>query len=151
MYRDIFRKINEPDEQLFELLNRAEKLLLQERNDSNKLYSVHAHEVACIAKEKVHKRYEFGNKAGLVTPSRDNWIVGVQDIHDNPYDGHTLAVCLAEAKRYTGWQPVEAYVDRSYRSHSVDPKMTNIHIVDLKAHEAKNASGPILVEERISY
>jgi len=85
---------------------RAEKLLLQEKNDSKKLYSVHAPEVECIAKGKVHKRYEFGNKVGLVTTSRDNWIVGVQASHDDPYDGHTLAAWLAEVKRFTGWQPI---------------------------------------------
>lgn len=140
VYRDIRRKINDSDDALAELLKRAEKLLLQEKNDSNKLYSVHAPEVECIAKGKVHKRYEFGNKVGLVTTSRDNWIVGVQAFHDNPYDGHTLAACLAETKRYTGWQPVEAYVDRGYRGHSVDPKATNVHIVDWKHMKRKTRS-----------
>lgn len=63
-----------------ELLKRAEKLLLQEKNDSHKLYSVHAPEMECIAMGKVHKHYEFGNKVGLVTTSRENWIVGVQAV-----------------------------------------------------------------------
>jgi len=137
VYRDILRKINDPDEQLAELLMRAEKLLLQEKNDSKKLYSVHAPEVECIAKGKVHKRYEFGNKVGLVTTSRDNWIVGVQAFHDNPYDGHTLPACLAETKKYTGWQPAEAYVDRGYRGHAVDPKETQVHIVDWRHMKRK--------------
>ncbi len=35
---------------------------------------------------------------GLVTTSPDNWIVGVQAFHDNPYDGRTLPACLAETK-----------------------------------------------------
>jgi len=137
VYRDILRKINEPDDALAELLKRAEELLLQEKNDSNKIYSVHAPEVECIAKGKVHKRYEFGNKVGLVTTSRDNWIVGVQAFHGNPYDGHTSSACLAETKRYTGRQPVEAYVDRGYRGHSVDPKETHVHIVDWKHMKRK--------------
>ncbi len=136
VYRDILRKINDPDEQLAELLMRAEKLLLQEKNDSKKLYSVHAPEVECIAKGKVHKRYEFGNKVGLVTTSRDNWIVGVQAFHDNPYDGHTLPACLAETKKYTGWQPVEAYVDRGYRGH-LDKSETKVHIVDWRHMKRK--------------
>lgn len=137
VYRDILRKINNPDEPLVELLKRAEKLLLQEKNDSHKLYSVHAPEVECIAKGKVHKRYEFGNKVGLVTTSRDNWIVGVQAFHDNPFDGHTLPACLSETKRYTGWQPAEAYVDRGYRGHAVDPKQTQVHIVDWRHMKRK--------------
>ncbi|WP_201029093.1 transposase, partial [Leptospira interrogans] len=41
-------------------------------------------------KGKSHKRYEFGCKVSLVTTSKSNWIVGVQALHDNPYDGHTL-------------------------------------------------------------
>ena len=136
VYRDILRKINELDEQLAELLFRAEKLLLQEKNDSHKLYSVHAPEVECIAKGKVYKRYEFGNKVGLVTTSRHNWIVGVQAFHDNPYDGHTLPACLSETKRYTGWQPVEAFVDRGYRGH-LDKSDTKVHIVDWRHMKRK--------------
>ncbi len=52
VYRDILRKFNTPDEPLVELLKRAEKLLLQEKHDSRKLYSVHAPVVECIAKKK---------------------------------------------------------------------------------------------------
>ena len=137
VYRDILRKINNPDEPLIEQLKRAEKLLLQEKNDSHKLYSVHAPEVECIAIGKVHKRNEFSNKVGLVTTNRDNWIVGVQAFHDNPFDGHTLPACLSETKRYTGWQPAEAYVDRGYRGHAVDPKETQVHIVDWRHMKRK--------------
>ena len=72
-----------------------------------------------------------------MTTSRDNWIVGVQAFHDNPYDGHTLPACLAETKRYTGWQPVEAYVDRGYRGHVVDAKDTKVHIVDWRHMKRK--------------
>jgi len=65
--RDIERKAVDKDEALSELLARANRLLVQQRQDKNKLYSVHAPEVECIAKDKVHKRYEFGNKASFVT------------------------------------------------------------------------------------
>ncbi|EMM84896.1 hypothetical protein LEP1GSC039_0421 [Leptospira santarosai str. 2000027870] len=44
----------------------------------------------CISKGKSHKRYEFGCKVSLVTTSKSNWITGVQALHGNPYDGHTL-------------------------------------------------------------
>jgi len=36
----------------------------------------------CIAKGKVHKRYEFGCKVVLVTAS--NWIVSIDAVHGNP-------------------------------------------------------------------
>ena len=54
--------------------------------DKNKLYSAHAEEVECIAKGKIHKRYEFGNKASIVTTSKNNWVVGAQSLKGNPYD-----------------------------------------------------------------
>jgi len=139
VYRDILRKINNPDSELTDLLERANKLLLQEKNDSNKLYSVHAPEVECIAKGKVHKRYEFGCKVGLVTTSKDNWIVGVQAFHGNPYDGHTLLACLHETKRYTGWQPQEVYVNRGYRGY-LDKSATQVHMVDFRYMKRKTCA-----------
>lgn len=38
------------------------KVLLQNRSDSKKIYSLHEHDVSCISKGKEHKRYVFGNK-----------------------------------------------------------------------------------------
>lgn len=40
-------------------LAQADQLLSQTRTSKDKLYSLHAPEVECIAKGKVHKRYEF--------------------------------------------------------------------------------------------
>ena len=136
VYRDICRKNNNPDEELAELLARARKLLAQERHSKNKIYSVHAPEVECISKGKVHKRYEFGCKVGLVTTSRDNWIVGVQAFHCNPYDGRTLPACIYETRRYTQWQPKEAYVDLGYRGHPYEGE-TKVHIVDFRHMKRK--------------
>ena len=51
------------DERLGELVALAERLLAQTRTSKNKVYSVHAPEVECLAKGKAHKRYEFGCKA----------------------------------------------------------------------------------------
>ena len=45
-------------------------------------------EVECIAKGKAHIKHEFGCKVGVVGTSKKNWIVGVEDYHGNPYDGH---------------------------------------------------------------
>ena len=60
--RDIERKTEGLilSEELQELLATGRKLLVQERNSKNKIYSVHAPEVECISKGKAHKRYEFG-------------------------------------------------------------------------------------------
>ena len=86
--RDIARKAPKPDAELARLLALAERIHTQTRHDKQKVYSVHAPEVECIAKGKVHKKYEFGCKAGIVSTSKDNWIVGVEAYHGNPYDGH---------------------------------------------------------------
>jgi hypothetical protein len=51
---------------------------------------VHAPEGECMAKGKVHKRYEFGCKVSVVTTSKKNGVVGIDAHHSNPYDGKTL-------------------------------------------------------------
>lgn len=127
--RDIRRKAASPSVVLEELLQRAERLHAQARNDKNKLYSVHEPDVECIAKGKAHKRYEFGCKVGVVTTSRRNWVIGLQALHGNPYDGHTLASTLEQAQRLIGWTAGEAYVDQGYRGHGYDGP-TTIHVVD---------------------
>jgi transposase, IS5 family len=64
-----------------------------------KLYSLHAPEVECIAKGKAHKKYEFGCKVSVATTSKDNFVVGSQALHGNPYDGHTLNGAVEQAER----------------------------------------------------
>ena len=58
--RDIERKCVNPEGRLAKVLNLAKAIFSQKRDDKNKVYSVHAPEVECIAKGKVHKKYEFG-------------------------------------------------------------------------------------------
>ena len=81
--RDIQRKMADYGDPLSQQaleaqLRLAERLLAQTRTSRNKLYSIHAPEVECIAKGKAHKRYEFGCKASFVTTSKNNWIVGAR-------------------------------------------------------------------------
>jgi IS5 family transposase len=49
----------------FETLNILYRLLVQAREDKNKVYSIHEPEELCIAKGKEHKSYEFGNKSSF--------------------------------------------------------------------------------------
>lgn len=97
------------------LLDRIERIHAQQRHDQRKVYSVHAPEVECIAKGKVHKQYEFGVKVGLVSTSKGNWIVGAKAFPGNPYDGHTLPEALAQAERLMGASPAMACCDLGYR------------------------------------
>jgi IS5 family transposase len=99
------------------LLQRAQRLLAQKREDKNKLYSVHEPQVECIAKGKAHKPYEFGVKAGVVTTSKGNWVIGALAFAGNPYDGHTLAAALEQSERLCGRAHKMAVCDLSYRAH----------------------------------
>lgn len=126
--RDIDRKVVDKDAPLADLLSVAVRLLAQQKKDTNKLYSVHAQEVECIAKGKVHKRYEFGNKASFVTTSKSNWLVGAQSLQGNPYDGHTLDNALTQVEQITGRRPKKAYCDQGYRGHGIKDS-TAINIV----------------------
>ena len=113
--RDIRRKCPKPEGRLTNLLSTAEKIFRQKRNDSDKVYSVHAPEVECIAKGKAHKKYEFGCKVPVVTTSRGNWVVGIDALHGNPFDGHTLKRSIGQAERLTGWTVTDVFCDRGYK------------------------------------
>ena len=122
VYRDVLRKIlHDPDlhAEFHEELELTERMLEQQRTDKNKLYSMHAPEVECIAKGKVHKKYEFGVKVSVATTNRDNFVVGMQALHGNPFDGHTLSGALDQVGRITSSTPERCYVDRGYRGHGV--------------------------------
>ncbi len=116
------------DERLGELVALAERLLAQTRSSKNKVYSVHAPEVECIAKGKVHQRYEFGCKASVAATSKNNWIVGTHVLHGNPYDGHTLHGAIEQVQRLTGHTPADVMVDQGYRGHGYEGS-ASIHVV----------------------
>lgn len=112
------------------LLAVSHRLLAQQRHDKNKLYSIHAPEVASISKGKSHKRYEFACKVGVVTTMKNPFVVGIQAFEGNPFDGHTLSSSIEQAERLGSFKPQEIYVGRGYRGH--DYKGVGIvHIVRL--------------------
>jgi hypothetical protein len=111
------------------LLPLSERLLAQRKDSHDRIYSLHAPEVECIAKGKAHKKYEFGNKAALVTTSREGFALGCMGLHGNPYDGHTLAGSLELAERLCGGKRLfkRAYVDRGYKGHGYTGEV-EVHI-----------------------
>ncbi|MES2355702.1 MAG: IS5 family transposase [Pseudomonadota bacterium] len=134
------------------LLTIARRIHQQQRADTGKVYSVHAPEVECIAKGKAHKHYEFGVKVGIVSTSKDNFILGIKALPGNPYDGHTLHDCLAQMARTTGVLPAEAFVDRGYRGHGKLPPVTvwiagakrGVTLAIKKKLKRRNAIEPII-------
>jgi IS5 family transposase len=122
--RDIGRKIagNEELETAFAVAReRVARILAQKSGDADKLYALHAPEVECIAKGKARTRCEFGVKTSIaVTNARTaggQFIVGMQALPGNPYDGHTLSGQIEQVERQTGVAVARAYVDRGYKGH----------------------------------
>jgi len=133
VFRDVKRQVavaSIESPTLQALLTQVERLLTQRREDSHKLYSIHAPEVECIAKGKAHKKYEFGVKVSIATSTRSNFVVGMRSLPGNPYDGHTLSASLDQVTRLTGVRPVECFVDRGYRGH--DGTATSVMIAGQK-------------------
>lgn len=125
VYRDVGRKIAGDDAlqaRFGRLLGLVERLLTQQPKDKNKLYSLHAPEVACIAKGKARTPYEFGCKVGIATTNREDFVLAARAFEGNPYDGHTLAATLAQAEAMSGIRAERVYVDRGYRGHDVADK-----------------------------
>ena len=53
--------------------------------------------------------------------------MGVQALHGNPYDGHTLPGAIEQVERVTGKSVKEAFVDKGYRGHNYSGD-AHIHI-----------------------
>ena len=111
-----------------ELLRRSRRIYEQKRADKQKVYSVHAPEVECLAKGKAHKKYEFGCKVAMVTTSKAGWIVGIDAMSGNPYDGATLKPALKQVEQLTGVKPAEALVDRGFRGSEHQPEGVSVYV-----------------------
>ena len=109
------------------LLATAHRIHAQQRQDKNKVYSVHEPEVECIAKGKAGKPYEFGNKVSVAVTSRGGWLVGAKSFTGNPYDGHTLAEQMKQVRSMIGDGVGEAHVDMGYRGHDYQGQAT-VHV-----------------------
>ena len=126
LMRDIERKIAGDAElkQVFAIaLERAGRVLAQQKSGKTKLYALHAPEVECIGKGKVRTRWEFGVKTSIaVTNARaagGQFVLGAMSCPGNPHDSRTLAPQLDQVKRVTGLALERAYVDRGYRGHGL--------------------------------
>jgi IS5 family transposase len=91
------------------------KVLAQERNSKNKVYSLHEPETSCIAKGKAHKPYEFGAKVGFAMLPGPNIVVGVETFIGNPHDSQTFEPIIENTKKTTGKCFAKAVVDRGFR------------------------------------
>ena len=89
--------------------------MFQQKNDKDKIYSLHEPHVECIAKGKANKAYEFGDKVSIDRSRDIGIILGALALPGSPCDGHTIDVVLKQLKRITGTQPDILIADRGYR------------------------------------
>jgi len=115
-----------------------EKVLAQKKDDKDKIYSLHALEVGCIAKGKEHKKYEFGSKVSLSITQKSNVIVAAVNFKGNPNDNKTLEKTLEQQERLTGVRVKNAYVDRGYKSREIGTT---------KVHAPSNGNGKTKYEK----
>lgn len=101
------------------ILARVRRLLDQKPKDKNKLYSLHAPEVECIAKGKARQPYEFGVKVTVATTHREGLVVGMRSLPGNPFDGHTLAEAIEQVTILNDQKPKAAFVDKGYQGAEV--------------------------------
>jgi transposase, IS5 family len=117
--RDLRRQLIKlgKEEMYAPMLQIMARIVRQQRGDKNKVYSLHAPEVSCIAKGKAHKKYAFGSKVSVASLSGSNVVVGITSFVGNPHDGKTLATSLDQVARWTGQRYGRVLVDKGYRGH----------------------------------
>lgn len=94
------------------------KVLQQKRFTSNKIYSLHKPYTACIAKGKAHKKYEYGNKVGLMFNPKTGAITAIDAFKGNPHDSKTIEPLLEQVERLHNYLPSEVVYDRGGRGSS---------------------------------
>lgn len=116
LLRELERNLSAAQHEKYrEQIEIANKILTQKKSDKNKIYSFHEPKVACIAKGKAGKKYEFGSKASILLSKNAGIIVGAKNFSGNPYDGHTLEPTLKQYKEIMGKTPQKVLVDEGYR------------------------------------
>lgn len=62
IYKVLVKQLNPIPKSYMQELDVLYRVLTQQRDDTNKIYSIHEPEVLYISKGKEHKQYEFGSK-----------------------------------------------------------------------------------------
>ena len=120
LVRELKRKLNrESLSKQQEKIEIYERVLRQKKEDKNKIYSLHAVEVGCIAKGKESKKYEFGSKVAFAVGQKSNVIKAAVSFTGNPNDNQTVEKTLLQQKKLTGASPKKAFVDRGIKSRQV--------------------------------
>ena len=63
-----------------------------------------------------------------MTTAKSSWVVGIEAIHENPYDGATLAPALKQVERTTEVRPEAAFVDRGFKGAAHHPAGVAVYL-----------------------
>jgi transposase, IS5 family len=118
--RELERKLPEEILKQYETeFSTYKKVLSQEKNSKDKIYSLHEPQTACIAKGKAHKAYEFGTKVAVTRGRKTGIITSIKRFSGNPHDSKTLEESLKQSQRVRelvgGTRPLIASTDRGFR------------------------------------
>ncbi len=116
LVRELERKLPKEKLELYRTeLEIFEQVLRQKKEDKNKIYSLHKPFTSCISKGKAHKKYEFGNKIGIMVEPKELVILAVESYQGNPHDSRTIEPLLDQMERNLDYQPEEVIYDRGGR------------------------------------
>ena len=97
-------------------LDLYQRVINQQRFDKNKVDAIHKPFTACIAKGKAHKKYEFGNKVGLIATGGQTMVItAISAFEGNPHDRKTIQPLLKQHESIIGLAPKELVYDRGGR------------------------------------
>lgn len=160
LVRELYRKLDSQTILAHEQqLNIYQKVLLQKRGDSNKIYSLHEPDVKCYTKGKQHKKFEFGSKASILVTQDTGVIVGALSFNEQLHDSKTLPKAIEQYERIFKKSPKEIIADRGYRG----PKKVNQTIIQTpkpdknitkalrKKHSRRAAIEPIIGHLKSDY
>lgn len=94
------------------------KILIQTKNSSNKIYSLHKPFTKCISKGKAHKPYEFGHKVGITIGAKKLIITSVETFEENLHDSKTIEPLIEQMENNKFKKPEEIIYDRGGRGKS---------------------------------
>jgi transposase, IS5 family len=114
IYQYLVNQLNQIQMSYLEEFDVLDRVMTQQSDDKNKVYSIHEPEVLCISKGKEYKQYEFENKSSFTYTMGSGIIVGAMAIDGNAYDGHTLEPQLELVKELTAGKIKKAIVDKGY-------------------------------------
>jgi IS5 family transposase len=120
LVRELERKLGDGAKEKYSSeMELFKKVLSQKRGEGNKVYSLHKPHTACIAKGKAHRKYEFGNKVGIMATTGGRIIITAVDAFmGNPNDGKTIGPLLEQGARLLGHRPKEVVYDRGGRGRA---------------------------------